>query len=316
MDKILTTAGSSMPTASTLALRSAAQMVYKRSLVQEIVIRALPGTLSYLLISGGLLAGGAVFYVDAQRAQPSAPAPNAGGAFAPRGVRAAPQSMTRQPTSPPPVAPTPLPPSGAAPAFTSAATVLPSPLQQQASQKPFVEGHWRGMELVELMPELLKEYQLPPSTTGLLVDEVSLEAAESGMLAGDVVKQVGAMGVADLRHFYRATFAVREQHVVQIGLLRAGRPLWVALRSQGPLGFAMFEAASPILPGAVSPHKAMSKPCTGCHIIMATGGQLAIDAGDIPPTPPPIAVGTQATHDNRGPCATCHRIVQPMVATF
>jgi len=36
------------------------------------------------------------------------------------------------------------------------------------------------MELIPLTPELAKEYNVPLDTKGLLVDEISLESAESG----------------------------------------------------------------------------------------------------------------------------------------
>ena len=63
---------------------------------------------------------------------------------------------------------------------------LPSPAQQNAARKVLVEGHWLGMELIPITPELAREYKLPHGVAGLLVDEVTLEAAESGLLAGDV----------------------------------------------------------------------------------------------------------------------------------
>ncbi|MHC4145863.1 MAG: magnetochrome domain-containing protein [Planctomycetota bacterium] len=78
-------------------------------------------------------------------------------------------------------------------------------------------------------------------------------------------------------------------------------------RNTEMLGFAQMEAAQPILPGALRPHRYMGA-CTDCHIFMKTGGQLPTDAGDIPPKPPPIRAGAKAIHRYRGSCATCHTI--------
>ena len=72
-------------------------------------------------------------------------------------------------------------------AFTTVptGTLLPSPLEQNAAGKKFIEGHWLGLEVIPLTAELATEYQVPKGETGVLVDEVTLESAESGILAGD-----------------------------------------------------------------------------------------------------------------------------------
>jgi ferredoxin len=82
----------------------------------------------------------------------------------------------------------------------------------------------------------------------------------------------------------------------------------IAARNTRTLGFAQMEAAQPILPGAISPHRSRGKACTACHIIMRTGGQLPTDAGDILPNPPVIARTAEAPHRDRGQCAACHVI--------
>jgi hypothetical protein len=212
------------------------------------------------------------------------------------------------------------PPEGASPLHAAPSTnraplasqggALPTPREQQAASKPFMEGHWNGMELLEIVPELAREYKLPAGLTGLLVDEVSLEAAESGLLAGDVVFQIGELLVSTLHDVLNATYQVRNAVESPLGIVRNGQRRMISLRAGRALGFAMFEAASPIAPGAISPHKRMGLACTDCHIIMSTGGQLAIDAGDIMPSPPPIAADASPPHGNRGPCNTCHRVAK------
>ena len=194
---------------------------------------------------------------------------------------------------------------------------LPTPRQQGAGAKKFFEGHWRGMELLELTPTLAAIYNVPAQEKGLLVDEVTLQAAESGLLAGDVVFRVGEISVANLREFKDATFAYRDAHAVTLYIYRNGLATQVTLRAPEVLGIAQFEAASPIIPGAVSPHRDMGRPCTDCHIIMANGGQLAVDQGDVLPTPRPLTLADLSRpppHGDRGICQNCHRMAQAATA--
>ena len=188
---------------------------------------------------------------------------------------------------------------------------LPSPAQQNAAGKVLVEGHWLGMELIPITPELAREYKLPERVMGLLVDEVTLEAAESGLLAGDVLQSIDNYPVKTLKDFNQATRKVEAFEEATLGVLRNGRRQLIRLRSSWhKLGVAQNEAAQPIQPGAISPHKAMDRACTACHIIMETGGQLPIDAGDILSAPPPITRFTKAPHTLRGKCSACHVITK------
>ncbi len=188
---------------------------------------------------------------------------------------------------------------------------LPNPAQQKAAQKVLVEGHWLGMELIPITQELAWEYKLPAGVAGLLVDEVTLEAAESGLLAGDVLQSINNIPIKTLEDFRQATRRVESLPAATLGVVRNGNPKTLTLRSSwGKLGVAQNEAAQPIQPGAISPHKNRGRPCTDCHIIMKNGGQLQTDAGDILPVPPPITANLQAPHSYRGLCNTCHAIIQ------
>ncbi len=188
---------------------------------------------------------------------------------------------------------------------------LPSPREQNAAGKEFIEGHWLGLEVIQLAPELAKEYGVPEGETGVLVDEITLEAAESGILAGDVVRSVGGSPTPDLKAFFLATQRVREESQARVGVSRRGSKMTfvVEARNAKEMGFAQMEAAQPIRPGSISPHRSRGRACTDCHIIMRSGGQLPTDAGDILPNPPPIARDAKPTHGNRGRCATCHTVV-------
>ncbi|MBF0477891.1 MAG: magnetochrome domain-containing protein [Candidatus Omnitrophica bacterium] len=187
---------------------------------------------------------------------------------------------------------------------------LPTPKEQGAAHKELVEGHWLGLELIPLTVELATEYRVPPDIKGVLVDEICLEAAESGILAGDMVVAIEDESTPDLTAFSEATRNVKNRSKAKVLVSRRGKLMTFIITSDRTLGFSQNEAAQPITPGALSPHRSRNKPCTTCHIIMLTGGQLPTDAGDILPNPPPIAKGAVAPHEYRGKCKTCHIILK------
>jgi ferredoxin len=211
-------------------------------------------------------------------------------------------------TAPAAAVPAATAPAATAPAATAPAATVLSPREQNAAGKEFIEGHWRGLEVIGLIPELATTYQIPHGETGVLVDEITLEAAESGLLAGDLVQSIEGSPTSDLQAFLRATLHVQEQKQARVGINRRGSKMIVVIeaRNTKELGFAQMEAAQPIRPGAISPHRSRGKACTVCHIIMQTGGQLPTDAGDIRPMPPPITQNAKAPHGDRGPCTICH----------
>jgi S1-C subfamily serine protease len=197
-------------------------------------------------------------------------------------------------------------------AFATVPTgTLPSPLEQNAAGKKFIEGHWLGLEVIPLTAELATEYQVPKGETGVLVDEVTLESAESGILAGDMVQSISGFPTPSLKAFFQATQRVQEKERAQVGISRRGSKMTFVMtaRNTSTLGFAQMEAAQPIQPGALRPHRSRGRACTYCHIFMKTGGQLPTDAGDILPNPPPITKNAKAPHRYRGRCATCHTIL-------
>ncbi len=191
---------------------------------------------------------------------------------------------------------------------TKPGATLLTPREQNAAGKKLVEGHWLGLEVISLTPELATLYQVPTGESGVLVDEITLESAESGILAGDLLQSIDGRRTTDLRTFLSATERVQEKERAELGVNRRGSKMTFVLEvhNTATLGFAQMEAAQPIQPGALSPHRSRGRPCTDCHLIMQSGGQLAIDAGDIVPNPPAITRGAQALHGNRGECSACH----------
>lgn len=185
---------------------------------------------------------------------------------------------------------------------------LLTPREQNAASKMMVEGHWLGMEVMDLTQALRRVYKIPAGVMGVIVDEITLESAESGILAGDVLTSIQGRQTRDLGEFCQATWRVGERKKANIIVHRRGMevPLVLAARNTPSLGFAQMEGAPPIRPGALSPHRTPRQACTECHVIMMTGGQLPIDGGDIVPTPPPIQASAQAPHPYRGACNACH----------
>jgi len=222
--------------------------------------------------------------------------------------RVPPSALPAAAAAPAALTPTAAAPAVALPDAKAPRAALVSPRDQNAARKEFIEGHWLGLEVIPLTPELAREYQIPPRETGILVDEITLEAAESGILAGDMVQSIEGRPTPDLRAFFLATQRVQNQARAAVAVNRRGQPMTFSMKARNTqaLGFAQMEAAQPIPPGAISPHRARSKACTECHIIMQTGGQLPTDAGDILPNPPPIARDATMPHRYRGQCATCH----------
>ncbi len=190
--------------------------------------------------------------------------------------------------------------------------LLPSPREQNAAGKEFIEGHWLGIEVIPLVPELATVYQIPKGESGVLVDEITLEGAESGILAGDMIYSIDGCPTTDLRAFFLATQHVQQAERAEVSVSRRGSRMTFTLdaRNTKILGFAQMEAAQPIKPGALRPHRARGRACTDCHIIMQSGGQLPTDAGDILPSPPAISKNATARHRYRGDCSTCHVIIR------
>jgi len=66
----------------------------------------------------------------------------------------------------------------------------PPPVQQVAPDKVLQEGHWIGLEVIGLSSAIARANNIPDDVRGVLIDEVTLLAAESGLLAGDVITGV------------------------------------------------------------------------------------------------------------------------------
>ncbi|MBF0457193.1 MAG: PDZ domain-containing protein [Nitrospirae bacterium] len=174
------------------------------------------------------------------------------------------------------------------------------------------EGHWIGLETIPLTPAIAAANGIPASVKGVLVDEVTLVAANSGILAGDVIQAVNDAPVTDLATFRAATKPVANAQQAAVTVYRTGAVKNITVTAADVLGIAQMEAAPMILPTATSPHGYYG-PCNKCHSISKTAvntGQLAKDAGDVlTVTPPPIKWGVTPPHRDRGQCTNCHKII-------
>ena len=183
------------------------------------------------------------------------------------------------------------------------------PVAGGALGKTWIEAHWIGLEAGPLVPAVAKANNIPANVSGVFVDEVTLVAADSGLLAGDVITAVNGNQVTDLKSFKNATKQVALATQAQVTVFRRGGTRNIAVTSPDELGFAQIEGAPMILATDRAPHGNYG-PCDSCHTI-APGGinlnQMAKDLGDIlTTTAPNIKKGTPAPHGNRGACSKCH----------
>ncbi|MEI6209679.1 MAG: PDZ domain-containing protein [Desulfuromonadales bacterium] len=183
------------------------------------------------------------------------------------------------------------------------------PVAGGALGKTWIEAHWIGLEAGPLVPAVAKANNIPTDVTGVFVDEVTLVAADSGLLAGDVITAVNGNHVADLKSFKNATKQVAQTNQTQVTVYRRGTYKNITVTSPEELGFAQIEGAPMILATDRAPHGNYG-PCDKCHTI-APGrtnlNQMAKDLGDIlAKTAPNIRKGTPAPHSNRGACSKCH----------
>lgn len=178
-----------------------------------------------------------------------------------------------------------------------------------AASLPPAEGHWIGMETLELTPELAFFLNIPSNIRGVIIDEAVMEAQDAGFNAGDVVVRVGTMDTFTLKQFRAATRAVRNEKTVSVVAYRKGKYRTFTIRSVWPVGPAQMETAQMIPKGAVAPHRYRGA-CTSCHTIGNTG-QLTKDGGDLLNiNAPPIRKGAKAPHRYRGKCVTCHTVIK------
>ncbi len=183
------------------------------------------------------------------------------------------------------------------------------PVAGGALGKTWIEAHWIGLEAGPLVPAVAKANNIPANISGVFVDEVTLVAADSGLLAGDVITAVNGNSVSDLKSFKNATRQVAQLNQTQVTIYRRGGHRNIIVNSPDELGFAQIEGAPMILATDRAPHGYYG-PCDKCHTI-APGtinlNQMAKDMGDIlAKTAPNIKKGTPPPHGNRGACSKCH----------
>ncbi|MEO5345515.1 MAG: PDZ domain-containing protein [Magnetococcus sp. YQC-9] len=170
------------------------------------------------------------------------------------------------------------------------------------------EGHWKGLEALPLSIELKKKLKLPMELEGLLIDEVTLNAAEAGLLAGDVLVAVNGKPVRSLEELVVETRRVQMARSASMLVYRKGKMQQFMLVAKNNLGYAQVETAPMILPGEIMPHPYRG-PCTQCHAIGTTGHIVPDPDGIIMP-PPPIRANAVSPHKDRGPCQACHIIIR------
>ena len=193
-----------------------------------------------------------------------------------------------------------------------AAVAAQAPAVSNVMEKVIQEGHWIGLEVGPLTPALATANGIPLNIKGVLVDEVTLLAASSGILAGDVIAAINNMETGDLHAFKAATRPIAMSKQATVTVYRAGAYRKIDVRGAEELGLAQMEAAPMINATDASPHTYYG-PCEKCHAISKTvknTGQLAKDGGDVlAAQAPPINWGSKPPHGNRGTCTNCHKII-------
>jgi hypothetical protein len=221
-----------------------------------------------------------------------------------------------------------------------AATNSPQPVAQgakqmadtyQAAREPpnflprdiqLSEAHWQGMDVARLTAELRQKLKYPKGLEGIMIDEVTLNSAGSGFLAGDIITHVAEVRVRTLEEFQQSSRSVRGESKATLVVLRkaerrengryAVRRVSLVLRGDPDLGFAQLEAAPMILPGDGRPHSHRG-PCTLCHSV-GKGFELTPDPDMITLPPPTLShasvVKGISPHRDRGPCEACHLITR------
>ncbi|MGN7613624.1 magnetochrome domain-containing protein [Magnetococcales bacterium HHB-1] len=169
------------------------------------------------------------------------------------------------------------------------------------------EAHWQGLEALPLSKELKKKLKLPKNLRGVLVDEVTLNAAASGVMAGDVLLAINSRPTHSLEQVVSESKRIQMRQSATLTVYRKKRMHVFTMTARGNLGFAQVESAPMILPGEIMPHPYRGA-CTTCHPVGTTGHIVPDPDGVILP-PPPISAKAKRPHRDHGPCRACHVIV-------
>ena len=183
------------------------------------------------------------------------------------------------------------------------------PVVGGALGKTWIEAHWIGMEVGPLAAAVAKANNIPADVSGVFVDEVTLAAADAGLLAGDVITAVNGNHVTDLKSFQNATRPVAMASQAEVTIYRRGAYRKIHVSTPIELGLAQVEGAPMILATDRAPHGSYGA-CDKCHVIApgrTNPGQMANDLGDVlAKIAPNIKKGTPPPHGNRGACVQCH----------
>ncbi|NQU63858.1 MAG: PDZ domain-containing protein [SAR324 cluster bacterium] len=177
-------------------------------------------------------------------------------------------------------------------------------VQYISSRIKLDEGHWQGLEVIELTPEIKIKLKIPMKIEGVLIDEVTLNALMSGLRGGDILIAINDNRVKTIQDVVDVSKLARNKKRAKMTVLRDLKKMTITLISPDTLGFAQAETAPMILPSDMRPHPDRGR-CTECHPIGSIG-HLTPDPDEIPLKVPVIASGMRRIHKDRGPCTACH----------
>jgi serine protease Do len=110
---------------------------------------------------------------------------------------------------------------------------MPSKTEKSSGQEGETSGVLQGLSVQDLTPTIAEDLQLPPSTKGVVVTQVSpiSPAADAGLQRGDVIQQVNRTPVANVAQYERA---VRQAGKTPVLLLvnRGGTTMFVTVQPE------------------------------------------------------------------------------------
>ena len=108
---------------------------------------------------------------------------------------------------------------------------FPNKEERASVQGEVPDNGLKGVTVENLTPETAQQLKLPPSTTGVVVDQVSpaSPAADAGLQPGDVIQQVNHQSVTSAKEYAQAVGASQKDAPVLLLVDRNGNKMFLAV---------------------------------------------------------------------------------------
>jgi serine protease Do len=121
--------------------------------------------------------------------------------------------------------------------LTVSATVAEQPKETAQAEEESAQGDARGgalagVEVRAPTPDILRQLELPPGSSGVVVTGVPAggPAENAGLQPGDVITEINRQRVAGLADFRRLTAKLGKKQNVLLYVNRQGRKLFIAIK--------------------------------------------------------------------------------------